>query len=81
MFVSSPLTCKLFDGRDFIVTFLVVSSVSHVVSHSVVSDSLQPHGLYSPWNSPLDPSPERIHPLSPGDLKFVDFIWDSTSVL
>ena len=22
------------------------------VSHSVVSDSLQPHGLYSPWNSP-----------------------------
>ena len=22
------------------------------VSHSVMSDSLQPHGLYSPWNSP-----------------------------
>ena len=22
------------------------------VSHSVVSDSLQPHVLYSPWNSP-----------------------------
>ena len=21
-------------------------------SHSVVSDSLQPHGLYRPWNSP-----------------------------
>ena len=21
-------------------------------SHSVMSDSLQPHGLYSPWNSP-----------------------------
>ena len=21
-------------------------------NHSVVSDSLQPHGLYSPWNSP-----------------------------
>ena len=21
-------------------------------SHSVISDSLQPHGLYSPWNSP-----------------------------
>ena len=21
-------------------------------SHSVVSDSLQPYGLYSPWNSP-----------------------------
>ena len=22
------------------------------LSHSVVSDSLRPHGLYSPWNSP-----------------------------
>ena len=22
------------------------------VSHSVVLDSLRPHGLYSPWNSP-----------------------------
>ena len=22
-------------------------------SHSVMSDSLQPHGLYSPWNSPV----------------------------
>ena len=22
------------------------------VSHSVMSDSLRPHGLYSPWNSP-----------------------------
>ena len=21
-------------------------------SHSILSDSLQPHGLYSPWNSP-----------------------------
>ena len=25
---------------------------SESVSHSVVSNSLQPHGLYSPWNSP-----------------------------
>ena len=24
---------------------------SQIESHSVVSDSLQPHGLYSPWNS------------------------------
>ena len=21
-------------------------------SHSIMSDSLQPHGLYNPWNSP-----------------------------
>ena len=27
-------------------------SQSESESHSVVSDSLQPHGLYSPWNSP-----------------------------
>ena len=26
--------------------------VSESEVHSVVSDSLQPHGLYSPWNSP-----------------------------
>jgi len=31
-------------------------------SRSVVSDSLQPHGLYSPWNSPGQPFP------SPGKL-------------
>ena len=30
---------------------LLASSVKSE-SHSVVSDSLQPHGLYSPWNSP-----------------------------
>ena len=26
--------------------------ISQSESHSVMSDSLQPHGLYSPWNSP-----------------------------
>ena len=30
----------------------VWSEVKWSESHSVVSDSLQPHGLYSPWNSP-----------------------------
>ena len=30
---------------------LCSNSHSEVKSHSVVSDSLQPHGLYSPWNS------------------------------
>ena len=28
-----------------------LESVMESESHSVVSDSLQPHGLYSPWNS------------------------------
>ena len=27
-------------------------TLSESESHSVLSDSLQPHGLYSPWNSP-----------------------------
>ena len=37
-------------------------------SHSVVSDSLQPHGLYSPWNSPgLNIGMGKPFP-SPGDL-------------
>ena len=32
---------------------LTVTQLCYVVlSHSVVSDSLRPHGLYSPWNSP-----------------------------
>ena len=29
-----------------------ISGESETKSHSVVSDSLQPHGQYSPWNSP-----------------------------
>ena len=30
----------------------ISQNISESESHSVVSDSLQPHGLYSPWNSP-----------------------------
>ena len=33
----------------YIYTYLYISESE---SHSVVSDSLRPHGLYSPWNSP-----------------------------
>ena len=28
-----------------------IGKVKESESHSVMSDSLQPHGLYSPWNS------------------------------
>ena len=31
---------------------MLTSSPSSCEIHSVVSDSLQPHELYSPWNSP-----------------------------
>ena len=36
---------------DIITTDCVVDCCE-IESRSVVSDSLQPHGLYSPWNSP-----------------------------
>ena len=32
--------------------YILVKGESESESHSVVSDSLRPHGLYSPWNSP-----------------------------
>ena len=32
--------------------FSVMTEKSESESHSVVSDSSRPHGLYSPWNSP-----------------------------
>ena len=35
-------------------------------SHSVVSDSLQPHGLYSPWNSPGQTTGVGSHSLLQG---------------
>ena len=36
-------------------------------SHSVVSDSLRPHGLYSPWNSPGQNTGVGSLSLSPAD--------------
>ena len=36
-------------SRDFF--FLISHCIGESESHSVVSDSLQPRGLYSPWNS------------------------------
>ena len=32
--------------------FLLSEPLSENESHSVMSDSVRPHGLYSPWNSP-----------------------------
>ena len=37
-------------------------------SHSVMFDSLQPHGLYGPWNSPGQNTGVGCHSPSPGDL-------------
>jgi len=41
-------------------------------SHSVLSDSLQPHGLYSPWNSPSQNLEWVAFPLSRGSSQLRD---------
>ena len=43
--------------------FILSPSESESDSLSVVSDSLQPHGLYSPWNSPGQNSGVGSHSL------------------
>ena len=40
-------------------------------SRSVVSDSLRPHGLYSPWNSPGQILEWAVFPSSRGSSKFI----------
>ena len=41
-----------------------MNSESESKSHSVASNSLQPHGLYSPWNSPGKPKNTGVGRLS-----------------
>ena len=45
----------------------VTSEIFECETHSVMSDSLQPHGLSSPWNSPDQNTEVDTFP-SPGDL-------------
>ena len=45
-------TIKLTNPSPRVVASVCVCVVSESESGSVVSDSLQPRGLYSPWNSP-----------------------------
>ena len=42
--------------------------ISESESHSVMSDSLGPHGLYSPWNSPGKNTGVGSLPLLQGNL-------------
>ena len=39
------------ESKVLLLKFLVTESESEIESRSVVSDSLQPHGLYNLWNS------------------------------
>ena len=48
--------------------FNMVREIYACESRSVVSDSLQPHVLYSPWNSPGQNTGVGSLSLSPGDL-------------
>ena len=56
---------------DFFFLPLLVTWTQYILgeseSHSVVSNSLQPHGLHSPWNSPSQNTGGTPFP-SPGDL-------------
>ena len=45
-------------------------------SHSVTFDSLQPHGLYSPWNSPDQNTGVGGHSLLQWIFPTQDFNWD-----
>ena len=52
------------------ITLIPKPDKSESESHSVVSDSLQPHGLYSPWNSPKTThKKENYRPIS---LMYID---------
>ena len=40
------------ENKVLLLKLLVTESESEIESHSVMSNSLQPHGRYNPWNSP-----------------------------
>ena len=53
----------------FFISFLTLSTFqSESESHSVMSNSLWPHGLYRPWNSPGQNTGVGSHPLLQGIL-------------
>ena len=43
---------KIRKDATIVITITVTVAAAWSESHSVMSDSLWPHGLYSPWNSP-----------------------------
>ena len=61
---SLPMsTCKVFHIFQCFPRQGLPWKVCESESHSVVSDSLQPHELYSPWNSPGQNTGLGIHSL------------------
>ena len=56
MVILTILTLSIYEHNIschlFVFSPISFSEVMWSESHSVVSDSLWPHGLYSPWNSP-----------------------------
>ena len=49
---QSPLMKRTFFWVLVLEGLVLIAKANKSESHSVVSDCLQPHGLYSPWNSP-----------------------------
>ena len=52
LFISNKIYGILYFSSSLILTFIRKIQVKWSESNSVVSNSLRPHGLYSPWNSP-----------------------------
>ena len=68
---SLPLSLRFLFGKMGIIIIIIPPSVGRMkkLSRSVMSNSLQPHRLYSPWNSPGEAAVGSRSLLpSPGDL-------------
>ena len=63
---TSPLSRSSLWRIAFSFRLIMGHSKSESESHSVVSDSLRPHGLYSPWNSPGQNTGVNSHSLLQG---------------
>ena len=66
----TPVHMQYFYSDQYIYIQTYIYIYSHIYeseSHSIVSDCLPPHGLYSPWNSPVQNTSGQPFP-SPGDL-------------
>ena len=67
VFISWMVSSPIHELLNFFSVYILVLEVKWSESHSVVSDSLRRHGLYSPWNSPGQNTGVSSLSPSPGD--------------
>ena len=70
----SPWGCKDSDMIEWLNWTEALEKSSETESHSVMSDSLQPHGLYIPWNSPGQNTGVVVFPFFRGSFQPRDLI-------